>query len=191
MNTRNKLTIGLIAIFAFASFAFTALVNKDVNIKESTVKWKGYKVTGEHFGTINLKEGVLTFEADKLVGGHVVVDMTSIKVTDIEGEYATKLENHLKNDDFFGVEKFPTTTLKFTKVSGHGVHYHITADLTIKGITAPVNFELKMTDANSATAKLKIDRTTYGIKYGSASFFDNLKDRAISNEFDIDVAIKF
>ena len=46
-------------------------------------------------------------------------------------------------------------------------------------------------DANSATAKLKIDRTKYGIKYGSASFFDDLKDRAISDEFDIDVAIKF
>lgn len=190
MNTKKNLTIGLVAVIAFASFAFTALVNKEVKITESTVNWKGYKVTGEHFGTIDLKEGMLSFDGDKLVGGNVVVDMTSIKVTDIEGEYADKLAGHLKADDFFGTEKFPTATLKFTKVSGHDAHYHITADLTIKGITAPVSFEMH-TEANSAKASLKIDRTKYGIKYGSASFFDDLKDRAISDEFDIDVAIKF
>jgi polyisoprenoid-binding protein YceI len=190
MNTRKKLTIGMVAVFAFVSFAFTALVNKEVKITESTINWKGYKVTGEHFGTIDLKEGVLSFDGDKLVGGQVVIDMTSIKVTDIEGEYATKLTGHLKADDFFGTEKHPTATLKFTKVGGHGAHYHVTADLTIKGITAPVSFEMNVAD-NSATTKIKIDRTKYGIKYGSASFFDDLKDKAISDEFDIDVAIKF
>lgn len=190
MNTRKKLTIGMVAIFAFASFAFTALVNKDVKIKESTINWKGYKVTGEHYGTIDLKEGMLTFEADNLVGGNVVIDMASIKVTDMEGEYADKLTGHLKADDFFGTEKFPTATLKFTKVSGHEAHYHVTADLTIKGITAPVSFDLNVSE-NSASTKLKIDRTKYGIKYGSASFFDNLKDKAILDEFDVDVAIKF
>lgn len=190
MNTRKRITIGMVAIFAFTAFAFTTLVNKEVKIKESSIKWKGYKVTGEHFGTINLKEGMLSFEGDKLVGGNVIIDMTSIKVTDMEGEYADKLAGHLKADDFFGAEKFPTAALKFTKVSGHGTHYHITGDLTIKGITAPVSFEMH-TEANAAKAKIKIDRTKYGIKYGSASFFDDLKDRAISDEFDIDVAIKF
>lgn len=190
MKTNNVLRIGLVAIVAFASFAFTSLITKEVKIKESTINWKGYKVTGEHFGTINLKEGVLNFDNDKLVGGNVVIDMNSIKVTDIEGEYATKLENHLKNDDFFGVDKYPTATLKFTNVKGHGSHYHVTGDLTIKGITAPVSFEMH-TERGAATAKIKIDRTKYGIKYGSASFFDNLKDKAILDEFDIDVAIKF
>jgi len=116
--------------------------------------------------------------------------MTSIKVTDMEGEYADKLAGHLKADDFFGTDKHPTATLKFTKVGGHGSHYHVTADLTIKGITSPVKFEMNVGD-NAATTKLKIDRTKYGIKYGSASFFDDLKDKAISDEFDIDVALKF
>ena len=161
-----------------------------MKISESTVNWKGYKVTGEHFGTIQLKEGTLSFEGDKLVGGNIVIDMTSIMVTDMEGEYADKLAGHLKADDFFGTDKHPTATLKFTKVGGHGSHYHVTADLTIKGITSPVNFEMNVAD-NAATTKLKIDRTKYGIKYGSASFFDDLKDKAISDEFDIDVAIKF
>ena len=186
----NTFKIGMVSIIAFTSFAFTTLMNKEVKISESTVNWKGYKVTGEHSGTINLKEGVLNFDGDVLKGGNIVIDMTSIKVTDMEGEYADKLAGHLKADDFFGSKKFPTAALKFTKLSGHDAHYHVTADLTIKGITSPVNFEMKL-EANSATAKLKIDRTKYGIKYGSASFFDDLKDKAISDEFDIDVAIKF
>ncbi|NQY29938.1 MAG: YceI family protein [Flavobacteriaceae bacterium] len=190
MKTNTSLKIGLVAVIAFASFAFTSIVNKEVKITESTINWKGYKVAGEHSGTINLKEGVLSFEGDKLVGGNIVIDMASIKVTDMEGEYADNLAGHLKADDFFGTKKFPTATLKFTKLSGHGAHYHVTADLTMKGITSPVSFEMKV-EANSATAKFKIDRTKYGIKYGSASFFDDLKDKAISDEFDIDVAIKF
>jgi polyisoprenoid-binding protein YceI len=190
MKTNKSLKIGLALIIAFASFAFTSIINKEVKITESTIKWKGYKVTGEHFGTINLKEGMLSFEGSKLNGGNVVIDMNSIKVTDIQGEYANKLEGHLKNDDFFGTSKFPTASLKFTNVSGHGSDYSITADMTIKGITSPVKFDMKV-ENNTATAKLKIDRTKYDIKYGSASFFDDLKDKAISDEFDIDVAIKF
>jgi len=190
MKMNNTFKIGMVVIMAFASFAFTSLITKEVKISESTVNWKGYKVTGEHSGTIQLKEGTLSFDGDKLTGGQIVIDMESIKVTDMQGEYADKLAGHLKADDFFGTKKFPMATLKFTKLSGHGAHYHVTADMTIKGITNPVNFEMKVA-ANSATAKLKIDRTKYGIKYGSASFFDNLQDKAISDEFDIDVAIKF
>jgi polyisoprenoid-binding protein YceI len=190
MKMNNTLKIGLIAIIAFTSFAFTSLITREVKITDSTINWKGYKVIGEHFGTIELKGGALTFDGDKLIGGEVFIDMTSIKVTDMEGEYANKLAGHLKADDFFGTEKYPTAILKFTKLSGNGANYHVTADMTIKGITSPVNFEMKVA-ANSATAKLKIDRTKYGIKYRSATFFDDIKDRAISDEFDIDVAIKF
>jgi polyisoprenoid-binding protein YceI len=191
MKTNKNFKIVLVALISFASFAFTSIVNKEVKIKESKINWKGYKVTGsEHSGTISLKEGVLNFKGDKLKGGNIIIDMNSIKVTDIQGEYADKLLGHLKNDDFFGTDKFPTATLKFTNVSAHDSNYHITADMTIKGITSPVKFEMKV-ENNSASAKLKIDRTKYGIKYGSASFFDDLKDKAISDEFDIDVVVKF
>ena len=190
MKKNNFLKVSLIALIAIVSFAFTSLVNKEVNIKESKINWKGYKVTGEHFGTINLQKGILFFDGEKLTGGDITIDMNSVKVTDIQGEYASKLEEHLKNDDFFGVNKFPTARLKFTDVRVKGNLSYVTADLTIKGITKPVKFEME-TKGNSASAKLKIDRTKYGIKYGSASFFDDLKDKAILDDFDIDVLIKF
>jgi polyisoprenoid-binding protein YceI len=190
MKKNNFLKVGFATLIAFVSIAFTSTINKEVNIKESKIKWKGYKVTGEHFGTINLQKGILFFDGNKLTGGDITIDMNSIKVTDIQGEYASKLEGHLKNDDFFGVNKYPTAKLKFTDVKVKGNTNHITADMTIKGITSPVKFEMNI-NGDSASAKLKIDRTKYGIKYGSASFFDDLKDKAILDDFDIDVLIKF
>ncbi|MFD0965002.1 YceI family protein [Pseudofulvibacter geojedonensis] len=188
---KNRITLGLIAFVAFASLAFTNLVTKEVKVKESTIKWTGHKVTGStHYGSIKLKEGTLNFEGDKLIGGMFVMDMNSIQTEDMDAEKNAYLTGHLKNDDFFGVEKHPTATLKITNARGHNHHYHVSGDLTIKGITKIVSFEMTVKD-NTASTKFKIDRTQFDIKYGSASFFDNLKDKAISDEFDLDVTLKF
>lgn len=103
----------------------------------------------------------------------------------------SKLEGHLKSDDFFGVEKFPTATLIFTDVKVKGKNsYNITGDLTIKGKTNPVTFEISIY-GSKATTSLKIDRTKYGVKYGSTSFFDGLKDKAIYDEFDLVADLEF
>ena len=190
MKTKKILTLGLVAIIAFTSFAFTSVLIKDIKIKESTIKWKGYKVTGEHYGSIKLKHGALSFEGDKLTGGSFIMDMTSIKTEDMDPEYNAKLDGHLKNDDFFGVKNHPTASLKITSVKAKGIFNRVNADLTIKGITKPISFDMSIKD-NTATAVLKIDRTKYDIKYGSASFFDGLKDKAIKDEFDLDVTLKF
>ena len=88
---------------------------KPVNVEKSKITWKAYKVGGGHVGTINLKEGALMFEKEKLTGGEFVVNMTSLVPTDLEGEYKDKLTNHLKSDDFFSVETHPTSKLVFTK----------------------------------------------------------------------------
>lgn len=180
----------LVIAFALTLASFTTISDKEVKVKESKVTWKGYKITGEHEGTINLKEGKLTFNDDKLTGGHFVMDMTSINTTDLEGEYKDKLDGHLKSADFFGTESHPTATLKITNVEAKGNTYTVTGDLTIKNITNPVTFNMDVKD-NAATATVKIDRTKFDIKYGSASFFDGLKDKAISNEFDINVNLVF
>jgi polyisoprenoid-binding protein YceI len=111
----------------------TETVSYAVDLEASSVEWKAYKVTGEHMGTVNLKSGILMFEGGKLTGGQFEVDMTSINVTDLTGEYKGKLEGHLKSDDFFGVEKNPTASLILTNVIPNGVdRYKIEGDLTIK-----------------------------------------------------------
>lgn len=192
MKTTIK-SIVLTLVLALVTFSFTTLVNgnKTVKVDKSKVEWKGYKVTGSHAGTISLKTGSLDFKEGKLIDGSFVIDMTSINNTDMEGEYKGKLEGHLKSDDFFGVSKFPTATMDFTKVKSSGKNaYDVTADLTIKGKTNKVNFVLSVY-GNKATASLKIDRTKYDVQYGSTSFFEGLKDKAIYDEFDLVVDLEF
>ena len=191
--TNKVKTLAAVILMAVVTFSFTTIEGekKEIKTDNSTVTWKGYKVTGSHYGTVALKSGHLVFDQGKLTGGEFVVDMTTIVTDDLEGEYKGKLEGHLKSDDFFGVEKFPTANLVFTKVKSTGKNsYEVTGDLTVKGISAPVTFEMSVY-GNKATANVKIDRTTYDIRYGSTSFFDDLKDKAIYDEFDLVTDLEF
>ncbi|CAM4345343.1 YceI family protein [Zobellia nedashkovskayae] len=164
---------------------------KEVKTETSTVTWKAYKVTGSHTGTVNLKSGSLAFDGDKLTGGEFVVDMTTLVTTDLEGESKGKLEGHLKSEDFFSTEKNTEATLVFTGVEATGKNaYEVTGDLTIKGITKPITFDVSVY-GSKATASVKVDRTAYDIKYGSGSFFENLGDKAIYDEFDLVVDLEF
>ena len=181
-----------IAIALLVAFGTVNAQTKKVDATKSSINWLAKKVTGQHEGTVNLKEGNLIFKGKKVVGGNFTVDMTSMTTTDLKaGQGKEKLDGHLKSEDFFGTEKFPTSTLVFKSIGekSAGV-YSVTADLTIKGITDSVTFDLATT-ANTASANVKINRTKFGIKYGSGSFFDNLGDRAINDDFDLTVALKF
>ncbi len=187
----NILKTGLIMILAITIASFTTVSEKKVNVKESTITWKGHKVTGSHEGTINLSEGTLIFNGDNLSGGSFTIDMTSINVTDLKaGNGKEKLEEHLKSGDFFGVSKHKKATYIINNVTGENGKYRVFGDLTIKGITKPATFQM-MVKANTATASFKVDRTKYDIKYGSSSFFDDLKDKAIYDDFDLNVTLKF
>lgn len=185
---KSLLSLVFVAFFGFSATATTPIdgEKKEVKVSESTVTWKGYKVTGAHNGSINLKSGHLEMNGKKLTGGEFVVDMTSITVNDLEaGKGKEKLEGHLKSADFFGVENNPTSKLVFTSVKPMNDNsYTVTGDLTIKGITKPVTLVVSMFE-NKATATVKIDRTKFDIKYGSGSFFDNLGDKAIYDDFDL------
>jgi len=170
--------------------AFTTPIKKNIDITESQIIWKGKKILGSHTGTISIKEGYLEMEDDLLTGGIFVVDMTSITVREMEENYKLKLERHLKSDDFFGIKDHPTATLIINKATKEGNTYDISGDITIKGITQAINFELEM-GLTAATANLKIDRTKFGIRYGSGSFSDDLGDKAISDIFTLDINLKF
>lgn len=189
MKTKTT-KIATLFVLALGLMSFTALKEMTVDISKSTVTWKGYKVTGQHEGTINLKSGVLMFDGKTLTGGKFVMDMASINTTDLEGDYKGKLDGHLKSPDFFGVEKHPTAKFEITKAVKKGDVYTVTGDLTIKAITNPVTFDMTI-NGNTASASLKIDRAKYDVKYGSGSFFDNLGDKTIYDEFDLNVNLSF
>lgn len=156
----------------------------------SVIKWNAKKVSGEHYGKIALKNGELTLKEGKLTGGAFVIDMPSITCDDLTNtEYNQKLVGHLKNDDFFAVEKFPESKLVITGSTPFiGDKAVVKGNLTIKGITKPVEFEaVRKGKAYSAT--ITVDRTLYDIRYGSGKFFDSLGDNMIYDEFTIDVQL--
>lgn len=161
-----------------------------INTQQSKIYWTGSKVIGgSHKGTIHFQYGELVFKKGILTGGKFVADMASLNVTDLSGEGKTKLEGHLKDDDFFGVDKFKTATLTFTKVTSNAEGaYQVQAQMTIKGKTHPVSFVLSA-DEHSALTSFEVDRTQYGVRYGSGSFFSNLGDKAISDNFTIQVEL--
>lgn len=177
-----------IAAFVLSISIAQAQMTKSVNVEASTITWTGKKVTGAHTGTIDVKEANLQFTDDKLSGGSIVIDMTSLTNTDLSGGGKGKLEGHLKSDDFFGVTNHPTATLMIKDVQSTGAIYNITGDLTIKGTTAPISFNAEMVDGK-AVAKITVDRTKYNVRYGSGKFFENLGDKTIYDNFDLEVSL--
>ena len=189
---KNFKTIAIALLVAVSTTAVTAQTKK-VDVSKSKISWIGKKVTGQHSGTVTLKDGALVFEGKKLKGGTFTVDMNSIAVTDLTADQGKeKLEGHLKADDFFGVAKYPTAKLVFKTIAAGKTAgtYTVTADLTIKDKTNPVTFDIAV-KGNMATTSFSVDRTKYDIKYGSGSFFDGLGDKTINDNFDLTVSLQF
>ena len=171
-------------MFSLSGFAKDYKVDK----KASTREWEGKKVTGQHRGTISFGASTLKVEKKKISGGALTVDMTTIANTDLgTSPMNAKLVGHLKSDDFFSVEKFPVSTIELKKVEAKsGTVCHFTADLTIKGITNPIEFDAEVVDSSgqlTATGVMTINRAKFNIKYGSGSFFEGLGDKLIYDDF--------
>jgi polyisoprenoid-binding protein YceI len=190
------------AVMLLASVAVAGDGNKakpatfKVDPAKSTIKWNGKKVTGEHYGSIDLKEGSFIMDGTKLVGGSFVADLTTITSEDLtDKNFNAKLVGHLKSDDFFSVEKNPTAKFVVTSAAAAGAgKYNVTGDLTIKGITKPVTFPVTITStANGAQAAgtITVDRSKYDMKFRSKSFFDasTLGDNLIYDDFTLDVKL--
>jgi len=191
-NHIMKKTILLMSIIALTGLTRKSSANngeKDlaINVKVSNVDWIGKKVTGQHTGTINIKNGSLKLSNGILSGGKIVIDMTSIANTDMEGEWSDKLVGHLNSPDFFDTKNHSTTTLEITSAKIiEGNKFTIIGNLTIKGINKPIEFPatIEMKDGKlAAYAEVKVDRTLYDIKYGSGKFFEGLGDNMIDDEF--------
>ena len=167
-----------------------------IDKSKSKLNWTGKKVTGQHEGTLVLKSGKVVFNDKKeLTGGEFVIDMKSIKVTDIKvAKDNKKLTNHLKSPDFFDVKNHSSAKFVVTSVKKSGDDkYDVTGDLTIKGKTHPVSFPVAVQVSDkTATARgtIKVDRTKYDVRYGSGKFFDNLGDKMIYDDFEVALDLK-
>lgn len=190
----TKLLLTLALGFALNANAATLKVDP----ASSTIQWTGSKKVGAvHTGKIAVKDGqVETNAKNEITSGSFTIDMTTIADEDLakDPEHQKKLQGHLSSADFFNIEKFPTSTFKITSISKKGKGLvNITGDLTLVGKTNSISFPANVTtDAAGlkGEAKFKIDRTKWGLKYGSGNFFKELTaDKIINNDIEFDLKL--
>lgn len=177
----------------------TEAVTYKVDTNASVINWEGSKPTGTHTGTIMLKEGTFNIKDNTIEGGTFVIDMNSIVVTDQEGESKENLEAHLKGtaegkeNDFFNVTDYPTSTFAVTGMEKQDDKHILKGNLTMKDITKNVSFPVVViTKGDVVTIKsetFEIDRTKWNVNYGSKSVFDNLGDKFIDDEMVLTVSV--
>lgn len=154
---------------------------------KTTLSWLGEKVMGQHTGTVKLQSGWLNWQNNRITAGEFLIDMRSIK----DDDNSARLEGHLKSDDFFGAEKYPVSKLVITGSesfeSGTAV---VKGNLTIKETTLPVEFKATIQKSDEGTwfySNIIVDRSKYNVRYGSGSFFSNLGNNLIYDEFKVKV----
>jgi len=166
----------------------------NVDLETSVITWKGEKPTGSHNGTIMLEEGSLVIIDGKLAGGEFVVDMSSMQNEDLDEKGAAKLVGHLTSPDFFDVETYPTSKFVISSVEEKDGKLAVTGNLTIKDVTKSVTIPAIVTTVDGVTTfeseKFMINRADFNVKYGSKSFFDDLKDKFINDDMEMSFVVK-
>lgn len=204
------LGIGVLTLVACSNNkqqAISAGVKQDVSVAsegttipvattESTIKWRGFKPGGEHFGQISLAEGEIKLLNQSLVSGKVVVQMNSIAVESLEGEMADKLKAHLENEDFFEVQTYPLGQFELTDLPEQGIELglltELKGNLSLKGITKNITIPIEevVADASKGSYLIKskpfmINRADWNVRYRSKTFFNDLADKFIEDNIEL------
>lgn len=174
-----------------------------VDLDNSQVLWQGSKPTGTHNGYVKLSKGVVNVENGQLTGGSFTMDMNSITDLDLEGDMKANLEAHLKGttegkeDDFFNVGLYPTSTFEISKISSlendpEATHL-VYGNLTMRDQTKEVGFKARIgvteSEVNVETPPFTINRAEWGIKFMSKSFFDDLKDKFVNDDIGLSLQL--
>lgn len=180
----------LLFFVALTNLAIAQKNNFKLDTKNSSIAWDAKKVIGGHVGTIGIKDGKIAVDNNKITSGEFTIDMQSLVCTD-----APKATDHLKNEDFFNVNKFPTAKFVITKVDNSKAQPVLTGNLTIKEKTKSISFPVKVNaisgqGVEAEASNVKINRLDFDIRYRSKSIFTDLGDKAIEDEFTLNIKIK-
>ena len=166
-----------------------------VVIDETELLWIGKELSTKiHTGTLNLSNGLIQVDNDKTITGNVTINMSTINVTDLQGRAKEMLEGHLRSADFFEVENFSEATLSFKSKSFNKLKNQINfeGELIIKDISNPIIFNATLLESSpylKAKAILSFDRSKYDVRFRSGSFFENLGDKLILDDIDVNITL--
>ena len=177
------LLAGIILMMAFTPIKEDVYT---VDVTNSSIGWSAKKVGGGHTGTVKITEGSLVYNGKSLQKGVFLMDMSSITSDN------ARVTTHLKSPDFFSAEKNPSSKFEITKVSAAGKErVNISGNLTIKGITHPLTFPATVKQGKdvvvAVASGIRVDRTKYDIKFRSKTFFGDIGDKAIDDEFELNI----
>jgi polyisoprenoid-binding protein YceI len=173
----------LIALLVTVALAFRPAPTPRYTVlpAASRLSWTGHAEVGSYApaGTVALRSGWFAYDGRRLRGGSFMVDLTALHHDNAQ------LREHLRGADFFDVARFPTAELRLLP-AGPG---EARGQLTIKGVTRPVTFPVRLSPLPDGRLRVQgtatLDRTRFGIRYNSTSFFAGLGDQAIRNDFQL------
>jgi polyisoprenoid-binding protein YceI len=172
-------------------------------VESSVVEWIGTKPTGQHNGTISLKEGHVKVQDGQITGGEIIIDMNSIVVLDItDAGMNERLRGHLLSADFFETETYPVAIFTFTSLEKyvgeqtgnfeftHMVSGNLEMKEIVRNVTFPALISIGENRMKAATDFFVINRADWNVKFGSRRFFDNLMDNYINDEISLKITFE-
>ena len=166
-----------------------------VVVDRTELSWIGKEISTKiHTGTLNLSDGTIQIIDENTINGNITIDMSSINVTDLQGRAKEMLEGHLRSADFFEVENYPNATLSFKSKTYNKLKNQIDFEgqLTIKDISNPILFSATLLESSPylrAKSILSFDRSKYDVRFRSGSFFENLGDKLILDDIDVNIML--
>ena len=155
-----------------------------IDNEKSIIEWKGRNMNSFHTGSVKITNGEIVVRNGKY-SGKVNIDMESLTNFDLEGdELQPVLISHLKSDDFFLTKLFPNAAFEILDASPvetpflSAPNFEVKGNLELRGIKLNQDFIATVTEITSTSilveAHFDIDRTRWGIIYGSTRFFEHL-----------------
>lgn len=156
-----------------------------IDAENSRLEWIGRSLNNRHYGRIAVQRGELLIAGGRLSSGSIVFDMNTIENLDLQDPtWRDMLIRHLKSDDFFAVERFPTASFTLTGwevqegASPEAPNGIVAGDLSIRDVTRPISFPAivapQQDGSIKAHAAFDIDRTLWNVCYGSCRLFERL-----------------
>lgn len=171
-----------------------------IDTENSVIEWAGFKPGEKHMGVLHLESGIVKVKEDK-ISGTFLIDMNSLTVTDLKpGNGKEDLEGHLKGtakakeDHFFNVAKYPKASFDVTGISQKDGKQIMEGNLTIRGvkknIAFPFSYNVQGNAMELTTEPFTINRTDWGVNYGSKSIFNDLGDKFINDDIELKISLK-
>ncbi len=163
----------------------------EVDKQVSLVRWTGSNFVGKHTGFISIGNGIFVTNNNEVVDGHIDLDLNTIVCNNYKNDdWNKQLVDHLKSEDFFSVEQFPNAEFELTSIekAEKEFAYTVSGQLTIKGTTNDISFPARINvseDKMLILGKATIDRTRWGITFGSGKFYENLAGELINDEMEV------